>query len=152
MIQHIIIQKKKCLVILSGLIKKPRILHKMIANFNKNIINNNNNNNYIFDFILSSSASYNKTPKNGGKFIKKNKEEFIKNIKKTIPNLKKIYLHSLETDILCNWYKRCFYRLKEIFTEDIYLNYDKIIYIRPDVVLNNKINLNNYNNGFSIIT
>lgn len=135
-------KKERCLVILCGLIKKPRILRKMIANFNENIINNNNI--IIFDFILSSSASYYKTPKSGGKFIK--------NIKEIIPNVKKIYIHSLEPEILCNWYKRCFYRLKEIFIEDKYLNYDKIIYIRPDVVLNNKINLNDYNNGFGIIT
>ena len=144
--------KKQCIIFLCGLIRDLSIIDKCADNLYDSIINKNKD--FQFTLILNTSYEYTNTIKWDDKTVNYiSKEVLEEKIKQKYKNIKIIYCDIPDIYIKENiWDKIIFYRLFNLFQNNIYLNYDLMIYLRPDVILNKQINLTNFLNGFYIVT
>jgi hypothetical protein len=140
--------KPRCVILLYGLM---RSFKKTSDNFFKNIIENNMNN-YDFDIFV---CTQNENKSNNYDYTKYNyKYDSEEDMKKDIMKYYNKYNQLKDISIL-NLTKGFFsnsHRLNKLI-DIIGINntYDRIIYIRPDITINKKINIDEYKNKFSVM-
>jgi len=135
---------KKALIIFYGY---TRTIQKTYENIYENLINNNKN--YEFTIIVNTSTEY-----KDNLWKCKNKKEIEEEIKKCY-NVKNIFFEDYNDgtyDLKQIGNKYPYRRFIKPLENEINNNYDIMIGLRFDIVLNNKIILDDYHNNFCIVT
>tara|TARA_B110000858_G_C17691691_1_gene421525 strand:+ start:57 stop:857 length:801 start_codon:yes stop_codon:yes gene_type:complete len=148
--------QKKCLILINGLFTNINTsLKECHNNMNEMIVKNNPN--YKFEIVINTSYNnilYNdkwKYEKNNyeKEIDKENLENFIN---KNYSNSTIIYCNNYNEDIINNPFKRLFFRIRNSYDaiklEELF--FDKVILLRPDIIINKKINLDHMS-GFNMI-
>lgn len=140
--------KSRCVILLYG---QMRSFKKTTDNFFENIIENNMNN-YVFDIFICTQNENQSANYDVNKYNYKYKSD--EDMKCEINKYYNKYNQVKEISIL-NLTKGQFsnsHRLNNLINIiGINNTYDRIIYIRPDITINKKINVDDYANKFSII-
>lgn len=141
--------KKKCLILVCGVIRN-------IENYENNFINNlneliiNNNNNYEFDIIINTSFKFkNVHPKWNDKSTHQLDINKFNDINKNF-NTNNIKVIDYDLPEKINTYVLT-YRIYNIFKNNNIQGYNKLIYMRPDCFVTSKMILDEFI-GFNIIS